>query len=211
MVRPKSDIDVRILHAARERFLAQGVDGASLRAIAKDAGTSIGMVYYYFPTKDDLFLAIVEEVYERLLSDLSVALAPDAPVPERIRRLYERIGRLDAEETLVVRLVLREALVSSARLERIVERFQRGHIPLVLRTIADGVKDGTFDPGRHPLLLVASTVGLGFAAQLVGRVFRKVAPYAGAPEGRALSEELVKSLLDGVSKPRSPNPNKSPG
>ena len=32
MARPRSDIAPRILHAARERFLAEGVDGASLRA-----------------------------------------------------------------------------------------------------------------------------------------------------------------------------------
>ena len=63
--------------AARERFLTEGVDGASLREIARDAGTSIGMVYYYFPTKDELFLAVVEEVYAKLLADLASALAPE--------------------------------------------------------------------------------------------------------------------------------------
>jgi AcrR family transcriptional regulator len=45
MARPASDIAPRIVHAARERFLFEGVDGASLRNIAKDAGTNIGMVY----------------------------------------------------------------------------------------------------------------------------------------------------------------------
>ena len=62
MARPRSDIEPRIVHAARRRFLKEGVDGASLRTIARDAKTSIGMVYYYFPTKDDLFFAVVEEV-----------------------------------------------------------------------------------------------------------------------------------------------------
>src|SRR4029077_6434218 len=57
MARPRSDIQPRIVRAARERFLAEGVDGASLRTIASDAGTNVGMVFYYFPTKDDLFLA----------------------------------------------------------------------------------------------------------------------------------------------------------
>ena len=62
MARPRSDIQKRIVLAARTRFLADGVDGASLRHIARAARTSIGMVYYYFPTKDDLFLAVVEEL-----------------------------------------------------------------------------------------------------------------------------------------------------
>src|SRR5262245_5446523 len=98
MARPKSNIEPRILQAARLRFLQQGVDGASLRAIAEDAGTNIGMVYYYFATKDDLFFAIVEETYVRLLEDMERALAEDAPVKARILRLYTRIGALSDDE-----------------------------------------------------------------------------------------------------------------
>ncbi len=60
MARPRGDISERLVKAAREAFLTQGVDGASLREIAAEAGTSLGMITYYFPTKDDLFLAVLE-------------------------------------------------------------------------------------------------------------------------------------------------------
>ena len=143
MARPKGDIDQRILHAARARFLAEGVDGASLRAVAKDARTSIGMIYYYFPTKDDLFFGVVEEVYQRVLADIEVALGPDVGVEARIRRLYERIVRLDAGERDVLRLVIRESLTSASRRERLLERFARGHFPIVIRTVLEGFANGT--------------------------------------------------------------------
>jgi AcrR family transcriptional regulator len=195
MARPKSDIEPRILHAARARFLFEGVDGASLRAIAKDAGTNIGMVYYYFPTKDDLFLAVVEEVYERILADLVVALAPEQSVRERIRRLYERVGRLDDEELMVLRLVVREALISSTRLERILSRFERGHLPLVFRTIGDGIADGTLDPKRHPLLLAGALLGMGGAPQILRRVLGERFPALG---GGDVAEQLVELLLNGA-------------
>jgi AcrR family transcriptional regulator len=203
MPRPKSDIDVRILHAARQRFLAEGVDGASLRSIAKDAHTSIGMVYYYFPTKDDLFLAVVEEVYERVLADLSDALSFDLPVTERIRRLYERLGRIDDEEQLVLRLVVREALVSSTRLDRLFARFQRGHIPLVLRAVSDGVQDGTLSAERHPLLLVAALVAFGTVPQVFAKALASRLPLGSVPEGAQLANELVDLLFKGVG-PRVP-------
>src|SRR5262245_29839464 len=105
MARPKSDIQPRILTAARARFLADGVDGASLRGIASDAGTSIGMVYYYYPTKDELFFGVVEELYRKLLADVEAAIAPDAPVKQRVERLYGRIARLSEDELLMARLV----------------------------------------------------------------------------------------------------------
>ena len=198
MPRPKSDIDVRILHAARQRFLNEGVDGASLRSIAKDAHTSIGMVYYYFPSKDDLFLGVVEEVYGRVLADLSAALDFESPVVERIQRLYERIGRLDEEEQLVLRLVVREALVSSVRLERLLSRFQRGHVPLVLQVVTDGLADGTLSTKRHPLLMVAALIAIGTFPQVFARVLASRLELGPVPGGAELARELVDLLLNGI-------------
>src|SRR3954467_5674250 len=101
MARPKSDIEPRILAAARARFLSDGVDGASLRQIAADAGTSIGMVYYYFPNKDDLFLAVVEEVYEGVLALFEKALSHPSSVSERLGRLYEAVCKLDDQQLVL--------------------------------------------------------------------------------------------------------------
>jgi len=124
MARPKSDIEPRILAAARARFLNDGVDGASLRGIASDAGTSIGMVYYYFATKDELFFGVVEEQYEKLLRDIEAAITPDVPVRERVERLFVRVARISDDERLMMRLVLREALTSNTRFARLRARFE---------------------------------------------------------------------------------------
>lgn len=198
MARPRSNIRTRIQHAARKRFLAEGVDGASLRRIAKEAKTSIGMIYYYYPTKDDLFLAVVEEVYAVVLADLLSALDPALPVEERIRRLYRRIGAVTPDELLVIRLVLREALVSSKRLDRIFELFWRGHVPLIFKLIGDGLADGTFDDRIHPAVLGLSMLALGGPGQLVRRAFEARSPFPGIPSGPELSEQMLKNLLHGV-------------
>src|SRR3954451_14174885 len=47
----------QILDAARRRFGAHGFAGATLRAIAADAGVDVALVSYYFGSKRDLFLA----------------------------------------------------------------------------------------------------------------------------------------------------------
>ncbi|SEA85977.1 TetR/AcrR family transcriptional regulator [Variovorax sp. YR216] len=51
-----------ILAAARDEFLARGLDGASLEAIARAAGTSRVTIYSYFPSKEELFHASVNQV-----------------------------------------------------------------------------------------------------------------------------------------------------
>src|ERR1041385_4661937 len=51
----------QIIEGAREVFLTQGVDAASMNDIARKAGVSKGTLYVYFKNKEDLFEAITEE------------------------------------------------------------------------------------------------------------------------------------------------------
>ena len=208
MARPRTDIAPRIVRAARKRFLEQGVDGASLRTIARDAKTNIGMVYYYFPTKDDLFLAIVEEKYAALLHELEQLLAPppvghEGTTRDRLRKVFARIGALSPEELDVVRLVVREALVSSTRLERLLQRFARGHLPLLLGAIVDGVQRGELvDDVPVPLLTIA-IMGAGVLPQIMRRAAGDRVPIvAGLPSGEALAELMLDVIYDGVGKTR---------
>lgn len=56
----------RILSAARTVFARQPYNAASLRAIGKEGGFDPPLIHYYFPTKADLFDAVVENVFNRM-------------------------------------------------------------------------------------------------------------------------------------------------
>ena len=203
MARPRSNISERIREAACVRFLADGVDGASLRAIAADAKTNIGMIYYYYPTKEDLFQAVVEDVYSKLMADLVLALTPDGTVEQRLQRLFERMSGLSEGELRVLRLVVGESLRSMERFERFAQRFQTGHIALIARLVQEAYAEGTFAPGRHPLVAMVSVVALGGFAQIAARFAGPRLPFPGAPSGTSLSGDLVQVLLHGLSTPRN--------
>lgn len=199
MGRPRSDIEPRILQAARARFLSHGVDGASLRAIADDADTSVGMIHYYFPSKDDLFLAVVEQVYIRLLEHLEAELAPERPVLDRVRAVYRRIGAVSEDEREIVRLVVREALTSATRLDRLIARFQRGHLPLLFGLVKDGLTQGVFDRSLHPALVAATMMAIGGPGQLILSAAGERLPFANAPKGDALADALVDLVMNGLA------------
>lgn len=202
MARPASDIAERIVLAARERFLHEGVDGASLRQIARDAGTNIGMVYYYYKSKDDLFLAVVEEVYAGILSDVRGIVASEIPEEQRFERLYQRVARMSDDEYAVLRLILREALISSARLSRIGELFMRGHIPIVLDMLVAGVANGRLRSDLNPLLLLAAALSLGLMPQLTQRLLSANFPIAGSlPNRQDLARSMWDVLLNGLAGP----------
>jgi AcrR family transcriptional regulator len=198
MARPATDIRLRLVHAARAQFLRFGVDGASLREIAAKARTSLGMIHYYFPTKDDLFFAVVEEIYQQLLVDLEAALVPGPPVVERLRSLFRRLASLSGEELDVVRLVVREALVSSARRDRLIERFLRGHVPLVLGVLDEGVRTGVLAAGRPLPLLLMATFALAGPPQVVARQVGARVGGRGFPSGEKLADALLEVLLHGI-------------
>jgi AcrR family transcriptional regulator len=64
---------VRILHAARTAFSQRGYQGATIEEIAAEAGLSNGAVYYNFASKEDLFLALLDQWRAELLHDLGSA------------------------------------------------------------------------------------------------------------------------------------------
>jgi AcrR family transcriptional regulator len=201
--RPPSDIAQRITAAARGRFLREGVDGASLRGIAEDAGTNIGMVYYYFKTKDELFLAVIEDVYEQLLRDIVAALDPQLAPEQRILKLYQRFAAMDEREFAVVRLMMREALISSDRLTRLARRFEQGHIPLVLQTLIEGAGGGRLDPDTALPVLAVSTVSLALLPQVMHRLISAAGlPVAALlPDREQTALALFHVLLFGIAGP----------
>ncbi|PFG74628.1 TetR/AcrR family transcriptional regulator [Tepidiforma thermophila] len=74
----------QLVEAARRAVAARGFEGASLDAIAASAGLSKGAVYAHFPTKLDLYLAVVSDVLEearRRLERAAEALAAGASPP----------------------------------------------------------------------------------------------------------------------------------
>jgi AcrR family transcriptional regulator len=167
MARTRSDISERLIPVARAHFLRDGVEGASLRNIAKDAGTSIGMIYYYYPAKDDLFLAVIEPPYTVLLERLSAAFRPDRPFPEQVELFYGIYGELTEVERQTLRLMLREALGSAERLGRLISRFRTGHIPMLLQAVAGGQRSGSLDPEIHPLITLAAMGAIGVLPQVL--------------------------------------------
>lgn len=55
-----------ILNTAKKHFLRDGLDGASLRNIVKDAGLTTGAFYKYFPSKESMFDALIDPYVEHI-------------------------------------------------------------------------------------------------------------------------------------------------
>jgi len=58
---PRQDTRERILDVAERLFAEKGFDGTSTARLADEAGVPQGLIFYYFKTKPEILLAIVNE------------------------------------------------------------------------------------------------------------------------------------------------------
>ncbi len=56
----KNDTRERLIEAARDLFLKQGYASTGIAQILEAADAGSGSLYYFFPTKEDLLLAVLE-------------------------------------------------------------------------------------------------------------------------------------------------------
>jgi AcrR family transcriptional regulator len=78
-----------ILAAARNVIARQGRSGASMQAIAQEAGVAKGTLYLYFRDRDDLLRHTGDLVFDELLTRLTTVLEEGRPLPESLRALVK--------------------------------------------------------------------------------------------------------------------------
>lgn len=84
----------RILESALAEFSEQGYGASSVNIISNGEGLSKGIIYHYFPTKDDLYLACVEECFQMLTGHLQSHTNMEGQTAEERLEQYFRV-RLD--------------------------------------------------------------------------------------------------------------------
>lgn len=112
-----------------------------------------------------------------------------------MRRIHARLSALTDEEFLVVRLVMREVLVSSPRTPALLARFSRGHIPLMVETIAQAFDRGEVRDDVSPVAVVLSLATTTLGVQLMARLL------SGSPmlQGQTLDpRELADAVRDAL-------------
>jgi AcrR family transcriptional regulator len=67
----KDEIRKNIIEEAIKEFDFKGYKSASVRDIAKSAGTSVGNIYKYFQSKEELYESVIGSVYHKVMDYIS--------------------------------------------------------------------------------------------------------------------------------------------
>ena len=153
-----------IMEVAAAEFGEKGLAGARIDEIAALTQTSKRMIYYYFGSKEGLYLAVLEESY-RKVRDIEAELHLEDLEPEQaLRRLVAFTFDHHLNHENYIRLVMNEN-INRGQFMAQSRNIQDLNVPAIaaIRHLYDrGVKTGLFRKGLDPVDIHASISALSF-------------------------------------------------
>jgi TetR/AcrR family transcriptional regulator of autoinduction and epiphytic fitness len=113
-----------IIQAAIAEFRANGFEVTSMDKIAATAGVSKRTVYNHFPSKEELFAEILNQLWARISAEQSVVYNRDQPLRDQLRQMLHAKVQLMADENFLTlaRVAIAATIHSPERAQNMVER-----------------------------------------------------------------------------------------
>ncbi len=149
-----------LLDAARRVLAAKGYHGTKIVDIARAASVGVGTFYLYYPTKEALFLELVEETVARLKSELDGVRSSVLDPIEQSRVRTLTFFRFAQENRELFRIVFGHG----ASFHDVVRRCQEGFIRDLHESIAAGMETGALREGDA---MIWAQAFIGMSLQVV--------------------------------------------
>jgi AcrR family transcriptional regulator len=151
-----------IIEVATREFADKGLAGARIDVIADAMRTSKRMIYYYFGSKEALYVAVLEEAYRRMRAIEAELHLEDLPPEDALRKLVGHTVDYQFVHPEFIRLVMTENIHRGEFLARS-KTIRKLNLPAIdgLRRVYErGVAAGVFRTGIDPIDLHMSISAL---------------------------------------------------
>jgi AcrR family transcriptional regulator len=180
---PRLERRAQLLDAALEVFVAQGYHAAAMDEIAERAGVSKPVLYQHFPSKLELYLALLEQACDKIIEACRQALASTHDNRVRVEATMVAFYDYVANAQGAFRLVFESDLTNEPAVRAQVDRVTR----VCAVEIAQAIHKDTGLPDDVSGLLAVSLVGMG---QVSARYWLD----SGSSMGERQAAEMVASL-----------------
>ena len=137
---PRDERRAQLLAAAQEVFVANGYHGAAMDEIAETAHVSKPVLYQHFPSKRELYIALLDSQLSKLTELLLGALNSTTDNDERVQAVMRAYFRFIASDDQAHRLVFESDLVNDPDVSARLETFNKTFADAVARVIAEDTK-----------------------------------------------------------------------
>lgn len=179
-----------ILKAARRLVARGGYGGASMSAIAAEAGLATGTLYRHFPSRAGLFAELFREVAAREVEETARAAVGDSAAA-RLSAAVRTFAERALKQRRLAFALLAEPVDPAIEAERLA--FRRAYAEVFARIVRDGVRSGEL-PRQDAALAGAALVGA------VGEALVGPLSVAGRPaQARRILPALVRFAVRSIS------------
>ncbi|HNX56736.1 MAG TPA: TetR/AcrR family transcriptional regulator [Prolixibacteraceae bacterium] len=162
----KDTTEEKILDAAKNVFLAKGMDGARMQEIADEAGINKALLHYYFRSKERLFEAIFSEIVKFAFPEISRIISSDEPVIDKIEKVVDAYLNLLLKHPFIPGFIMKELNRDPSSIFKMIGKF--GFRPQSIVDALQGAMDRgeiiKMDP-RHLAINIVSMCVFPFAAR----------------------------------------------
>ena len=153
-----------IVETATREFAEKGLTGARIDAIAAATRTSKRMIYYYFESKEKLYVAVLEEAYRRIRSIENELQLDELAPEEALRKLVGFTFDYQLANPDFIRLVMTENIHNGVFLaqSKTIQELNVPVIDAVAKVYRRGVAAGVFRPQLDPIDIHMSISALCF-------------------------------------------------
>jgi AcrR family transcriptional regulator len=155
----KEIVRERLVQTAAKHFASEGYDGARIDAISTAAGFAKGTVYNYFPSKAELFGAVVERA-ANLAVDRFERGDRGGTTRQRLIALAEADVSVLREEESFVRVLVREAMAVRPTTYPVIAVHLAPFVMKLAEVVGEGVARGEIRDDRPPEQLALVFVGM---------------------------------------------------
>lgn len=157
-----------ILNAAQRKFGQFGLTKTTMTEIATEVGMGKASLYYYFPTKEKLYEAVVVKEQGHFIQEIQKSIKPSASAVS-ILRLYTKKRMMLFETCVNLSKISSDALVKTVPcIMRLVEDFGKKEVEVMQNILELGISNGEFakvDAKEQAEFLVDVMMGLRVAAK----------------------------------------------
>lgn len=195
-----------ILDAAAQEFSEYGFSGARVDRISQQAGCNKAMIYYIFKNKDELHLAVLENLFEEKVREVETYLKKDQRSVDDLFPMLRAYLKTFFEKQAYARMILYDIATGANTLRALRDRrpdlfAELDVIAGLIRSMGEAGVVRKVDPDKSVTVIVLLVVGL---ANLLPHVDLLAAP--GTAQFKALSDQnqwmsFLADMLGRVLKP----------
>jgi len=156
-----ADIDYRdtIIATAIPLFAKKGLNGVSVRELAREAGVNLSMISYYFGGKEGLYAAVLKQQFA-ILDKLDAIVQQDVDTLQKFELYVRAIVSRYRKNPYLLRFYTSELTNPTASFETIIKPAIKRVVQMLIDTFSDGLAHKKFRDGLNPADTVLSLAGM---------------------------------------------------